>query len=80
LPGLSRLLPTGLEWQTWPGRSLLPEQEAEKTAPNVAADLVSGDVIFEFNPEERFEFALDLMISGMEKFAARASQTEAAPE
>ena len=42
--------------------------------------LASLDLIFEYNPEERFEFALDLMISGMEKYAARASQPETTPE
>jgi AcrR family transcriptional regulator len=32
------------------------------------------DLIFAFNPEERFEFGLDLLISGLESYATKASR------
>jgi TetR/AcrR family tetracycline transcriptional repressor len=70
------------------GEDLPPEQIVEMfrgymqslPAERFPRTLASLDLIFDYKPEERFEFALDLMISGMEKFAARASQPEATPE
>ena len=40
--------------------------------------LAALELIFDFNPEDRFEFGLDLMISGLEKYAERASKRTAA--
>jgi len=65
-----------------PAEDIPPEQIVEMfrgymeslPAERFPRTLASLDLIFDFNPEDRFEFALDLMISGMEKYAARASK------
>jgi AcrR family transcriptional regulator len=36
--------------------------------------LAAVDLIFAFNPEERFEFGLDLLIAGLENLAVKASR------
>jgi AcrR family transcriptional regulator len=69
------------------GEDIPPEQIVEMfrgymqslPAERFPRTLASLDLIFDFNPEERFEFALDLMISGMEKYAERASKRGTAP-
>jgi hypothetical protein len=42
--------------------------------------LAALDLIFAFDPEDRFEFGLDLMISGMERYAERAVKRGTAPK
>jgi AcrR family transcriptional regulator len=64
------------------GEDIPPEQIVEMfrgymeslPAERFPRTLASLDLIFDYNPEDRFEFALDLMISGMEKYAERASK------
>jgi AcrR family transcriptional regulator len=64
------------------GEDLPPEQIVEMfrgymeslPAERFPRTLASLELIFDFNPEDRFEFGLDLMISGLEKYAERASK------
>ena len=70
------------------GEDLPPEQIVEMfrgymqslPAERFPRTLASLDLIFEFNPEDRFEFGLDLMISGLEKYAERAAKRATAPK
>jgi AcrR family transcriptional regulator len=70
------------------GEDMPPEQIVEMfrgymqslPAERFPRTLASLDLIFDFNPQERFEFALDLMISGMEKYAERASERGTTPK
>jgi AcrR family transcriptional regulator len=64
------------------GEDLPPEQIVEmfrgymESLPSerFPRTLAALELIFDFNPEDRFEFGLDLMISGLEKYAERASK------
>jgi AcrR family transcriptional regulator len=68
------------------GEDLPPEQIVEmfrgymESLPSerFPRTLAALELIFDFNPEDRFEFGLDLMISGLEKYAERASKRTAA--
>jgi AcrR family transcriptional regulator len=68
------------------GEDLPPEQIVEmfrgymESLPSerFPRTLAALELIFDFNPEDRFEFGLDLMISGLEKYAERASNRTAA--
>ena len=40
--------------------------------------LAALDLLFEYNPEERFEFGLDLLIDGLERYAVKSRQGERA--
>jgi AcrR family transcriptional regulator len=68
------------------GEDLPPEQIVEmfrgymESLPSerFPRTLAARELIFDFNPEDRFEFGLDLMISGLEKYAERASNRTAA--
>jgi hypothetical protein len=70
------------------GEDLPPEQIVEMfrgymqslPAERFPRTLAALDLIFEFNPEDRFDFGLDLLIAGLETYAARARKPGAAPK
>jgi AcrR family transcriptional regulator len=70
------------------GEDLPPEQIVQMMrdymvslpADRFPRTIAAVDLLLEFNPEERFEFGLDLLIAGLEKYAEDASARRTSPE